>query len=90
MVQHASMENPTHDVLHDLLVDCIGLKCPLPVLRARKALRLAAPGALVRVETTDPMALIDVPHMAREDGHELVDQRAEGEQATFLIRRGSS
>lgn len=90
MVQQASMENPTHDALHDLLVDCIGLKCPLPVLRARKALRLAMPGALVRVEATDPMALIDVPHMAREDGHELVDQQVNGEQAMFLIRRGSS
>lgn len=89
-MQQASMEKQTHDVLHDLLVDCIALKCPLPVLRARKALKLAVPGAIVRVETSDPMALIDVPHMAREDGHELLDQQVEGDQAVFLIRRGSA
>lgn len=84
-MQQASMnEKP-----HELLVDCLGLKCPLPVLRARKALKLAAPGVLVRVETSDPMALIDVPNMAREDGHEVLDQKVEGRRATFVIRRGS-
>jgi tRNA 2-thiouridine synthesizing protein A len=75
---------------HDRLVDCIGLKCPLPVLRARKALQQAAVGAVLRVETTDPMALIDVPNMVREDGHEMMDQQVEGARATFLIRRGSA
>lgn len=85
-MQQASM----NDKHHDVLVDCIGLKCPLPVLRARKALKLASPDAVVRVETSDPMALIDVPHMAREEGHELLDQHVEGDQAVFLIRRGSA
>lgn len=83
-MQQASMD----DQIHDVLVDCVGLKCPLPVLRARKALKLAAPGSVVRVETTDPMALIDVPHMALEDGHDLVDQQVDGDHAVFLIRCG--
>lgn len=89
-MQQTSMDEKNHNLLHDVLVDCIGLKCPLPVLRARKALRLAVKGALVRVETSDPMALIDVPNMVREDGHDLLDQRVEGARATFLIRRGFS
>lgn len=84
------MQQTSMDDDYDVLVDCIGLKCPLPVLRARKALKLAAQGALVRVETSDPMALIDVPHMAREDGHEVLDQHVEGGRATFLIKRGLS
>jgi tRNA 2-thiouridine synthesizing protein A len=71
-----------------VLVDCIGLKCPLPVLRARKALLGLAPGHVVQVESSDPMAILDLPHMAREEGHVVIDQRIEGERATFWIRRG--
>ncbi|MEM6382861.1 MAG: sulfurtransferase TusA family protein [Pseudomonadota bacterium] len=69
-------------------VDCVGQKCPLPVLRARKALGLQPKGALVEVLSNDPVALLDIPHMARECGHELVDQSVDGEVARFVIRRG--
>lgn len=71
-----------------MLVDCIGLKCPLPVLRARKALLGLAPGKVVQVESSDPMAILDLPHMAREEGHDVVGQQVNGERATFWIRRG--
>ena len=74
----------------DALVDCIGLRCPLPMLKARKALRQAPPGAVVRVLSSDPMALVDVPHMAREDGHTLLSQDVAEGVATFRIRRGSA
>lgn len=79
--------SPPVDPLHDALVDCVGLKCPLPVLRARKALQRLRPGAVVRVESSDPMAILDVPHMAREEGHTVVEQRIAGDRATFWIRR---
>jgi tRNA 2-thiouridine synthesizing protein A len=69
------------------LVDCIGLKCPLPVLRARKALLGLAPGKVVQVDSSDPMAILDLPHMAREEGHEVIDQQVNGDRATFWIRR---
>ena len=69
-------------------LDTKGLKCPLPVLRARKALLGLAPGKVARVESSDPMAILDVPHMAREEGHAVIDQQVEGEQAIFWIRRG--
>ncbi|GAB5509887.1 MAG: sulfurtransferase TusA family protein [Hyphomicrobiales bacterium] len=84
------MQQTSMDDDYDVLVDCIGLKCPLPVLRARKALRQAVSGAVLRVETSDPMALIDVPNMTREDGHEMLNQSVDGARATFLIRRGSA
>ena len=71
---------------NSMMVDCIGLACPLPVLKARKALRLAAPGTLVKVFTTDPMARIDIPHMVREDGHVLVEEHRESEHDLFVIR----
>ncbi|MCY0148727.1 sulfurtransferase TusA family protein [Hoeflea sp. G2-23] len=53
-------------------LDLRGLKCPLPVLRARKYLRGLKSGARIRVETTDPLAVIDIPHFCREEGHTLI------------------
>jgi tRNA 2-thiouridine synthesizing protein A len=56
-----------------LKLDLTGLKCPLPALRTRKALRTLAPGAQIDVVCTDPMAAIDIPHMVRETGDILVE-----------------
>lgn len=73
-----------------LNLDLRGLKCPLPVLRARKALRTMAPGARLVVACTDPLAVIDIPHMAREDGHALEAQHVADGVATFTIRKGGT
>jgi tRNA 2-thiouridine synthesizing protein A len=54
------------------VLDLRGLKCPLPALFARKALEKAGPGARLAVLTDDPMAPIDVPHMCRQEGYEVV------------------
>ncbi|MFG1357868.1 sulfurtransferase TusA family protein [Xanthobacter pseudotagetidis] len=71
----------------DLDLDLRGLKCPLPVLRARKALAALPPGGRVRLVCTDPMAAIDIPHFVRESGHVLEHQeRAEG-GLVFVLRR---
>jgi tRNA 2-thiouridine synthesizing protein A len=88
VTQNDMRDEPIKDEHSVHLVDCIGLKCPLPVLRARKALLALAPGDVVQVESTDPMAIVDVPHMAREEGHVVVGQQVEGERATFWIKRG--
>ncbi|GJD78368.1 sulfurtransferase TusA family protein [Methylobacterium gregans] len=69
-------------------LDLTGLKCPLPVLRARKALRMLAPGAHLTLTCTDPMAAIDIPNLLREDGHSLVSSAREGGVLRFSIRRG--
>lgn len=68
-------------------LDLRGLKCPLPVLKTRKFLGLMAPGERVEVCCTDPMSLVDLPHLLRETGDVLEAQsRAEG-VAVFVIRR---
>ena len=56
----------------DAEIDCEGLLCPLPVLRARKRLASMAPGAVLRVRATDAMAAIDLPHFCTEAGHEFL------------------
>jgi tRNA 2-thiouridine synthesizing protein A len=71
----------------EILLDTRGLKCPLPVLRARKAMRGVAPGAVLRVLATDPGTVRDFQAFCTATGHELVEHvEAEGE-FRFRIRK---
>lgn len=69
-------------------LDVSGLLCPLPVLKARKALQSLAIGETLVVIATDPAAAIDIPHFCGEAGHELVSSSKAGERLVFEIRRG--
>ncbi|MEK1897866.1 MAG: sulfurtransferase TusA family protein [Rhizobium sp.] len=71
-----------------VLYDLRGLKCPLPVLKTRRKMSSLPKGALIRVETTDPLAGIDIPHFCNEDGHELVETEKTEAGHRFLIRKG--
>jgi tRNA 2-thiouridine synthesizing protein A len=73
----------------DATVDCEGLLCPLPVLRARKRLVAMRPGQVLRLTATDPMAAIDLPHFCDQAGHALLSGTEAGGVATYLIRRGA-
>lgn len=70
-----------------LRLDLKGLKCPLPALHTRRALARAQVGAMIVVECTDPMAAIDIPHLVRQDGHDLVAQQRQGDMLSFQIRK---
>ncbi len=67
--------------------DLRGLKCPLPVLKTRNRLEKMQSGALLWVETTDPLSGIDMPHFCTQEGHDLMTQKREGTLHRFLIRR---
>ena len=67
-------------------LDVRGLKCPLPVLKARKAIAGIPVGALLEVLATDPAAMLDFRHYARQSGHTLVAAE-EGAELRFLLRR---
>lgn len=72
-------------------IDARGLLCPLPVLRLRKALQAAAPGARVRLIASDPAAVVDVPHFCEAAGHVMVQMRALPDGAReFTVERGRS
>jgi tRNA 2-thiouridine synthesizing protein A len=73
--------------IQPISLDLSGLKCPLPALRTRKALKGAAGGALLSVICTDPMAAIDIPNLVRETGDELVSQEEAGGKLMFAIRK---
>lgn len=69
------------------LLDLSGLKCPMPALRTRKALRRLTPGHEIEVTCTDPMAAIDVPNVVREAGDELIETIQRDSALVFRIRK---
>ena len=73
-------------------LDLRGLICPLPVLRARKALMAMESGQLLRISCTDPAAASDFPAFCHSAAHELIETGqeygAQGLELWFLIRRG--
>lgn len=72
----------------DQILDARGLRCPLPVLRARKALLALPPGAVLRVLADDPVAVVDLPHFCAESGHDLLECAETTDAQLFTIRRG--
>lgn len=70
------------------ILDTKGLLCPLPVLKARKRLKTMTPGDKLRVYSTDPAAVIDIPHYCTESGNTLESVTEDDGAQVYLIRRG--
>jgi tRNA 2-thiouridine synthesizing protein A len=68
-------------------LDLTGLKCPLPALFARRHLMRAAAGTTVLVVSDDPMAPIDIAHMCRNEGFEVLEVRRENDVARMMLRK---
>ena len=71
------------------LLDLRGLKCPLPALFARKALERTAPGTEIEVLADDPMAIVDVPHMCRQEGYDELSAERDGDKSRFILMRAN-
>ncbi len=71
---------------YDVIMDCEGLLCPLPVLKARKRLIAMPPGAVLCLRATDPMAAVDLPHFCAETGHAYLGAETEGAVSRYFIR----
>ncbi|MCJ8520246.1 sulfurtransferase TusA family protein [Rhizobium tarimense] len=70
------------------LYDLRGLKCPLPVLKTRKRLSVMRHGEELLIETSDPLAGIDIPHFCYENGHQLMESEKTETGHRFRIRKG--
>ena len=68
-------------------LDTRGLNCPLPILKAKKALADMASGELLRVVSTDPGSVRDFQAFARQTGNELVEQTQNGNEFVHVLRR---
>ena len=68
-------------------IDTRGLNCPLPILRAKKALTELRSGQLLKVVATDPCSTRDFQAFARQTGNELVEQQTVGAEFIHVLRR---
>ena len=68
-------------------IDTRGLNCPLPILKAKKALAELQSGELLKVLSTDGGALRDFQAFAKQTGNELVEQTTEGDTTAHVLRR---
>ena len=72
--------------MDDEMLDLTGLKCPLPALMARKALAARPAGSRLVIAASDPMAVVDIPHMCHEEGHTVESVTREESRALFYVR----
>jgi len=68
-------------------IDTRGLNCPLPILKAKKALAELASGEVLKVLATDPGSVRDFQAFARQTGNELLEQTSSGAEFVHYLRR---
>jgi tRNA 2-thiouridine synthesizing protein A len=68
-------------------LDLTGLKCPLPALKTRKALKSLMPGDRLEVHCTDPLSVIDIPNLIRETGDRVEITEQVERRIVFLIEK---
>ena len=70
-------------------LDLTGLKCPLPALKTRKALKALKPGDFLEVRCTDPLSVIAILTLIRETGDKVEITERAGQQILFLIEKAN-
>ncbi len=73
------------DVTKEL--DTSGLNCPMPILRAKKALKELQSGEILRVTATDPGSVKDFEAFAKQTGNELLESTTEGESFIYKLKK---
>jgi TusA-related sulfurtransferase len=71
----------------DKEIDTRGLNCPLPILKAKKALTDMQSGQLLKVVSTDAVSVRDFQAFAKQTGNELVEQSEQGQDFVHVLRR---
>ncbi|OQW93711.1 MAG: SirA family protein [Beggiatoa sp. IS2] len=72
----------------DQELDASGLNCPLPILRAKKALGTLQSGQILRIIATDPGSVKDFEAFAKQTGNKLLESSEEGGKYMFLLQKG--
>jgi len=75
------------DIIFNAEVDAIGMNCPLPILRTKKALATLQSGEVLKIKATDAGAAHDFPAFAKQTGNELIASTTEGEVLVFYMKR---
>jgi tRNA 2-thiouridine synthesizing protein A len=80
-------QSATAESSEPIVVDALGVRCPIPVLRLRKAARRAAEGQTIVISCDDPLAQIDIPNASRELGLEIVANENERCSVRYVFRK---
>jgi tRNA 2-thiouridine synthesizing protein A len=83
----AATSEERDELMDSHTLDAQGLLCPLPVLKARKALKAMAAGEVLEVLATDPGAVKDFAAFCRTTGHALIESSQDAGRYRFLIRK---
>ncbi len=75
------------NIAFNVEVDAIGMNCPLPILRTKKALATMQSGEVLKIKATDAGAAHDFPAFAKQTGNELLASTAEGNVQVFFMKR---
>jgi tRNA 2-thiouridine synthesizing protein A len=70
------------------VIDCKGLQCPLPLVKAKRAIDGLAADEILELHTTDPGSLQDIPAWAKANGHTVVKQQTIAEAYCFWVKKG--
>ncbi len=68
-------------------LDASGLNCPMPILRAKKALKELGPGDVLKIIATDPGSVKDFEAFAKQTGNELLESTEDGDSFVYLLRK---
>jgi TusA-related sulfurtransferase len=71
----------------DLYLNCKGLRCPLPIIRAAAAMKTLAPGQVLHMDATDPASVPDMAAWSRRTRHELIEQQERAGVYSFWARK---
>ena len=76
------------DVKADVLVDCRGLSCPMPILRLKKELRSLKAGEIIEIWSTDPGSKKDMPDFAKQQGEEFLGYEDAQGYTRYVFKKG--
>ena len=74
-------------IMADYVLDTLGQKCPLPILKGKKIIKKMTPGETLELLSDDGGAKADIPALLRKTGCTLIELKEEGEKLTFLIKK---
>ena len=77
----------SQEIVFNAEVDAVGMNCPLPILRTKKALATMQSGEVLKIKATDAGAAHDFPAFAKQTGNELIACTTEGEVLVFYMKR---
>ena len=86
----SDIENSDGVIPADVELNLTGMKCPLPVLKARRQITQMAPRSVLRVTADDPAAPLDFEHFCQTGGHDLLSTTEKAGTFTFHIAKSSN